>query len=99
MQVVPFFSSYQFSMTARCLAATVGAYAFAFASSFGMVTILVGVFGALKADAVYLGTLLSYIFGFSAIIWTFCQRTALLAWRDIIIGCAVFMAIYYWGSV
>lgn len=99
INLLHFFTQEQLSVTARCLAAIVGAYFFALTSSLGMVPILINLFGSIKADAVYFATLYSYIFGFSAIIWSFCQRSALLAWRDIIIGCAVFMAIHWWGAI
>jgi len=97
--VLQFFTPYRLDVLARCTAATVGAYFFALASSLGMVPILIELFGSIKADAVYFSTLYSYIFGFVAIIWSFNQRSALLAWRDIVIGCAVFMAIHSWRAI
>ncbi|NRA59623.1 MAG: iron transporter [Psychrobium sp.] len=93
------FTHQQLSLTARCLAAIVGAYCFALASSFGMVPILINMFDSLKADAVYFATLYSYIFGFIAIIYVFCRRKAWLAWRDIIIGCTSFMTIHFVGAI
>ncbi len=93
------FSHYQLEITARCLAATVGAYCFAIASSLGMVPVFINLFGSLQADAVYFATLYSYFFGFIAIIWSFCQRSALLAWRDIVMACVILMALHFWGTI
>jgi len=85
---------YIFSMTSRVIAAVIGGYGCAVASSFALVPWLNIAFDMQKPDAVYLATMLSYLFYLGAIIWCFCQKTALLAWRDIIMS-SLFFSLFY----
>jgi hypothetical protein len=85
---------YILGVTSRVIAGVVGGYCCCIASSFALAPFFNIAFDMPKPDAVYLATLLSYLFYLTAIIWSFCQQTALLAWRDIIIG-SVLLSLSY----
>ena len=86
------------SVTSRTLAAIFGSYGLAVASSFALVPIFMQVFGCLKADAVYLATIFSYIFYFASVIFSFTRVSALLVWRDISVISFVLYLIHYVGN-
>lgn len=87
-------NQYLLGVSSRVIAGVVGGYGCCIASSFALAPLLNLIFELPKPDAVYLATILSYLFYLTAIIWSFCQRTALLAWRDIIIGSVLLSLIY-----
>ncbi|PAJ75330.1 hypothetical protein CJF42_05655 [Pseudoalteromonas sp. NBT06-2] len=91
--------NYRLNITFRSLAAILGGYALAVASSFALVPIFMYVFGCFKADAVYLGTIFSYVFYFSCVIFSFNRASVLLVWRDITLICLVFYLIHYIGTI
>jgi heme exporter protein D len=87
-------NQYLWGVTSRVIVGVVGGYCCCIASSFALAPLFNLAFDMPKPDAVYLATLLSYLFYLTAIIWSFCQRTALLAWRDIIIS-SVLLSLSY----
>ncbi len=87
-------NSYFFNVTSRVIAGVIGGYGCCIASSFALVPLLYLVFDMPKPDAVYLAAMLSYLFYLTAIIWSFCQRTPWLAWRDIILSSLLLSLIY-----
>lgn len=91
--------NYKLSITFRALAAIFGSYGLAVASSFALVPIFMHVFGCFKADAVYLGTIFSYVFYFVCVIFSFSRSSALLVWRDIALVSSVFCLIHYIGNI
>ncbi|SFC32843.1 hypothetical protein [Pseudoalteromonas denitrificans] len=89
---------YRLNITSRALAAIFGGYAFAVASSFALVPILMLFFSLVKSDAVYLATMLSYIFYFAAIIFSFCRSSILLVCRDMTLACGVLYLVHLGAS-
>lgn len=86
--------TFSWNVTFQTLAAFAGGYAFAIATSFAMIPISLLLFTDNKHDAVFIGLLSSYLFYMLAIVWCFCQKSALLAWRDIILASTGCLAIF-----
>ncbi len=78
-------SHYFWSVTSRVIAAVIGGYCCCIAANFALIPILNIAFNMPIPDSVYLATILSYLFYVTFIVWSFCPKTALLAWRDIFI--------------
>jgi len=90
--------NYRLNITLRSFAAIFGSYGLAVASSFALVPVFMHVFGCFKADAVYLGTIFSYLFYFACVIFSFNRASVLLVWRDIALVFFVFYLMHYIGS-
>ncbi len=69
-------STYRWMVLSRCLAAVFGGYALA-ASSTVFLTLALPM---VRAEAVYLASLLSYVVFVLAVLWVFAARTAWGAW-------------------
>lgn len=73
------------NVISRISAAIIGGYSCCIAASFALIPILHIFFGMPLPDSVYLATILSYLFYVAFIVWSFCPKTALLAWRNILL--------------
>lgn len=87
--------TFNWNVLSQTLAAFVGGYAFAIASSFAMIPVSLLIFTANHHDAVFIGLLTSYVFYIAAIIWCFNKQNALIAWRDMFIASTFCVITFY----
>jgi len=86
--------TFNFSIFIRVLAATLGGYMVAVASSYALIPLSYWLFSSNTYDGTLLGMMFSFLFYLAAIIWAFCQKTHWLAWRDMLLISSALMTIY-----
>ena len=81
-------TTYRWMVLSRCLAAIFGSYALAAASTVFLSLAL----PMPRAEAVYLASLLSFVFFVVAVLWVFAARNAWRAWVGVVVPTALLVA-------
>ncbi|REL25913.1 hypothetical protein DXX93_04595 [Thalassotalea euphylliae] len=83
------------TLTLRLIAATLGAYAMAVASSLAMVPLFIKLLNSLLADAVYAATMWSYVVFFAVFICAFSVSSIRRLYLGLLVSGALCLAIHF----
>lgn len=91
---------HKFDVLFRTIAAVFGGYLLSVAFSFAFVPVLVWTQASIQNEAVMVATMLSYVVFFAVTIISFCRKSTLRLWRDLLLTlCLCWVTYWLMGEV